>query len=160
MSVNITEDVKTLNFLTNHITVIHSHRLIIGENHNPINNNPNNTKSTNAVIFANAAKPKNNPAIIIYFKSSFLSDENFLFCKNIKPASRANKESAITHKSVLLSTITRKAHIQLVNHNSSIYHHIAIQFEFFNSDSAIVFFHFFSSDSSCFLVLLSISENI
>ena len=71
-SVNITEEVNTLNFLTNHITIIHNHKLVIEENRKPTNNNPNNTKSTNAVIFASAANQKNNHAIITYFNTSFL----------------------------------------------------------------------------------------
>ena len=78
-SVNITEDVRMLNFLTNHITIIHNHRLVNDENHNHTSNNPKSTKSTNAVIFANAANPKNNHAIIIYLRISFLSLEAFLF---------------------------------------------------------------------------------
>ena len=78
-SVNITEEVKTLNFLTNHIAIIHSPKLVNDENHSHTSNSPNNTKSTNAVIFANAANPKNNQAIMIYFNISFLSLEPFLF---------------------------------------------------------------------------------
>ena len=78
-SVKITDDVKTLNFLTNHIVITHNPRLVNGENRNHISNNQNNTKSTNAVILANAANPKNNHVIIIYFRSSFLSLEKFLF---------------------------------------------------------------------------------
>ena len=74
----ITSDVNTLTFLTNHITIIHSHRLVKDENRNQTSNNPNKTKSTNAVIFANAANPKNNHAIITYFNISFLSLD-FLF---------------------------------------------------------------------------------
>ena len=72
-SVNITEDVKMLNFLTSHITIIHKPRDVIGENHNQTNNNPNNAKSTNAVIFAKAENPNNNQAMITYFNNSFLS---------------------------------------------------------------------------------------
>ena len=72
-SVNITEDVKMLNFLTNHIASIHSHRLVNDENRKHTSNNPNNTRSTNAVIFARAANQKNNPAITIYLRISFLS---------------------------------------------------------------------------------------
>jgi hypothetical protein len=155
VSVNITEEVRTLNFLTNHITVIHNHRLVIGENRNPTNNRPNNTKSTKAVIFASAANQKNNPAIIMYLSISFLSEDVFLFCKNIKPASSANNDRAITHKSVLLSTITRKAHIQPVNHKSNIYHHIVTQFQFLISASTMPLFHFFKSEfSSAFSFLL------
>ena len=72
----------------------------------------------------------------------------------------ASKDRAITHKSVLLSTITKNAHIQPVNHNNNIYRHIAIQFELSMPTSAIAFFHFFSSDasSSSFFFLLLISE--
>ena len=72
-SVNITEEVNTLSFLTNHITIIHNHRLVSDENRNHTNNSPKSTKSTNAVIFANVANQKNNPAIIIYLRISFLS---------------------------------------------------------------------------------------
>ena len=57
-SVIITEDVKMLNFLDNHITVTPSHNVHIGENRSHTNNNQNSTRSTNAVIFAKAAKPK------------------------------------------------------------------------------------------------------
>ena len=95
-SVNITEEVKTLNFLTNHIAIIHNHRLVIGENRNHTSNKPNNTKSTNAVIFAKAAKLKNNQAIMIYFMISFLSLVLFIFCKNISPANKASNDNAIT----------------------------------------------------------------
>ena len=78
-SVNITEEVKTLNFLTNHIAIIHSPKLVNDENHSHTSSNPNNTKSTKAVIFANAANPKNSQAIKTYFNTSFLSLESFLF---------------------------------------------------------------------------------
>ena len=78
-SVNMTEDVKILNFLTNHIVTIHSHRLVNDENRNHTSNNQNSTRSTNAVIFANAANQKNNQAIIIYLRISFLSVKNLLF---------------------------------------------------------------------------------
>ena len=77
-SVNITDDVKILNFLANHIVITHNQRLVIGENRNQTNNNQNKAKSINAVIFANAANPKNNHAIITYFNISFLSFD-FLF---------------------------------------------------------------------------------
>ena len=150
-SVNITFAVSILNFLANHITIIHNPRLVNDENRNHTSNNPKSIKSTNAVIFANAANPKNNQAIKTYFNISFLSFELFLFCRKINPANNANKDKAITHKSVLLSTITRNAHIQPVNHNSNIYRHIVIQFQFDTSASEIVFFHFFKPDSSSFL---------
>ena len=65
--VNITEEVRMLNFLTNHITITHKPRLVRGENRSHISNNQNNTKSTNAVLFAKEANPKNNHAIITYF---------------------------------------------------------------------------------------------
>jgi ABC-type microcin C transport system duplicated ATPase subunit YejF len=161
-SVIITEDVKILNFLASHITIIHTHRLVKDENRNHISNNPNNAKSTNAVIFAKAAKPKNNQAIITYFNISFLLSESFLFCKKIKPANKANRDKAITHKSVLLSTITRNAHIPLVNRSNNIYHHILIQFQLPISASIIFLSHFFNSvfSSSIFSFLLFIKENI
>jgi hypothetical protein len=76
--VNITEDVKTLNFLTNPITITHSPKLVKGENRSHTSNNQNNTKSTKAVIFARAANPKNSHAINTYFNISFLSLD-FLF---------------------------------------------------------------------------------
>ena len=79
VSVNMTEEVKTLNFLTSHIIAIHSHRLVNGENRNHTSNNPNSVKSTNDVIFANAANPKNSQAIKRYLNNSFLSFESFLF---------------------------------------------------------------------------------
>ena len=78
-SVRITEEVKTLNFLTSHITIIHSPRPVNEENRKHTSNKPNNTKSTNAVIFANAANQKNNHAIKTYLNKSFLSLEVFLF---------------------------------------------------------------------------------
>jgi ABC-type dipeptide/oligopeptide/nickel transport system ATPase component len=71
--VNITEDVRTLNFLTNHIAITHKPRLVKEENRSHISSNPNNTKSTNAVIFANAANQKKSHAIKTYFNTSFLS---------------------------------------------------------------------------------------
>ena len=49
------------------------HRLVIGENHNHINNNQNKVRSTNAVIFARAANQNRSQAIIIYFSNSFFS---------------------------------------------------------------------------------------
>ena len=88
-SVNITEDVRILNFLTNHITITHNPRLVNEENRNHTSNSPNNTKSTNAVIFANVANPKKSPAIITYFSTSFLSLD-CLFWRKINPANRAN----------------------------------------------------------------------
>jgi hypothetical protein len=78
-SVIITDEVKILNFLTNHIAIIHSHRLVSEENRTHTSNNQNNTKSTKAVIFARAANPKNSQAIMIYFNISFLSFESLLF---------------------------------------------------------------------------------
>jgi ABC-type methionine transport system ATPase subunit len=78
-SVIITEEVNTLNFLANHITIIHNPRLVNHQNRNHTSNNPKSAKSTNAVIFANAANQKNNHAIITYFSNSFLSLESFLF---------------------------------------------------------------------------------
>jgi hypothetical protein len=159
-SVSITEDVNILNFLANHITITQSPRLVNHQNRNHTSNNPKSTKSTNAVIFANAANPKNNHAISTYFNISLLLFD-FLFCRKIKPANNANRDKAITHKSVLLSTITRNAHIQPVNHNNSMYRHIVIQFQFDNPFSLIVFFHFFNSDSSStFSFLLFMSVNI
>ena len=77
-SVNITEDVNILNFLTSHITIIHNQRPVNEENRNHISNSPNKTKSTNAVILAKAANQKNNHAIITYLRISFLSHD-FLF---------------------------------------------------------------------------------
>ena len=71
-SLSMDEEVRILNFLTNHITIIHIPTLVNDENRNQISNNPKSTKSTNAVIFANAANPKNNPAIKTYFNISFL----------------------------------------------------------------------------------------
>ena len=78
-SVRITEDVSMLNFLTSHIAIIHNQRLVIEENRNQTSNNPNSTKSTNAVILANAANQKNSHAIKIYLNKSFLSFNSFLF---------------------------------------------------------------------------------
>jgi hypothetical protein len=77
-SVNITEEVKTLNFLTNHITITQSHKLVKDQNRNHTSNSQKSTKSTNAVIFAKAAKPKNSHAINTYLNISFLSFD-FLF---------------------------------------------------------------------------------
>ena len=76
-SVRITEEVSTLNFLTSHIAIIHSHRLVIEENHNQTSSNPNRTKSTNAVILASAANQKNNHAIKIYLNKSFFHRFSF-----------------------------------------------------------------------------------
>ena len=76
--VSMTEDVSILNFLTSHITITHNPRLVNGENRNHTSNSQNNTKSTNAVIFAKVANPKNNHAIRTYFTTSFLSLD-FLF---------------------------------------------------------------------------------
>jgi hypothetical protein len=78
LSVSITEEVNILNFLANHITIIHSHKLVKHENRNHTSSSPKSTKSTNAVILANAANPKNNHAINTYLNISFLSLD-FLF---------------------------------------------------------------------------------
>jgi len=78
-SISITEEVKTLNFLTSHITIIHSPRPVNEENRKHTSNNQNKTKSTNAVIFANAANPKNSHAIKTYLNKSFLFLEFCLF---------------------------------------------------------------------------------
>jgi len=141
--------------------MIQSHKLVNHQNRNHTSNNPKSTKSTNAVIFASAANPKNSHAINTYFNISFLSPDS-LFCRNIKPANNAKRDKAITHKSVLLSTITRNAHIQPVNHSNNIYHHIVTQFQFDNSTSVIEFFHFVNSDFSSlsFSFLLLTSVNI
>ncbi|MBO7505352.1 hypothetical protein J6T66_04390, partial [bacterium] len=117
-----------MNFLTSHIIITHRPRLVKGENRNHTSNNPNNAKSTNAVIFANAANPKNSHAITTYFSIPFLSLV-FLFCRKINPANKAKRDRAITHRSVLLSTITRNAHIPPVSQSNNIYHHIVIQFQ-------------------------------
>ena len=77
----------------------------------------------------------------------------------MKPANKANSDKAITHKSVLLSTITRNAHIQPVNRNNKKYRHIVIQFLFSISTSAIESFHFFNSKSSSFPFFLESSKN-
>jgi hypothetical protein len=60
----------------------------------------------------------------------------------------------------LLSTITRNAHIQPVNHNNNIYHHIVIQFQFDISTSEIVFFHSSNPEFSFFPFLLLTRLNI
>ena len=164
----ITADVKMLNFLTNHITMKPSHRVHKGENRNHINNNPNNAKSTNAVIFARAAKPKIIHVIMRYFNKFILSLFILsLFCINISQANRASKHRAITHKSVLLSTITRNAHIQLVSRKINKNRHIVIHFAFsmFSMLIVVSFFHFFSLEvflSSLFsdFFLLSVNVNI
>ena len=69
---------------------------------------------------------------------------------NISHAKRASSHRAITHKSVLLSTITRKAHIQLVNRKSNINRPVVIHFEFsmFSTLIVVLFFHFFSLEIS------------
>ena len=144
-SLIITADVKTFSFLTSHITTIHAHRHTIGENHSHINNNPNKAKSTNAVIFAKAANQNIIHAMMTYFSKSFLSSEFSLFCKKMSPANSASKDSAITHKSVLLSTITRKAHIQLVSQSNNMLHPLIIHHLLLNSDCTISSFHFFIS---------------
>ena len=77
-SLNMDEEVKILNFLTNHITITHIPRLVNDENRSHTSNNQNNTKSTKAVIFARAANPKKSHAINTYFNISFLSLD-FLF---------------------------------------------------------------------------------
>ena len=69
----------------------------------------------------------------------------------------ANNVNANTHISVLLSTNNKNAHIQLVNHNSNVVHHITIQFLLSKSLIVIIpFFHFssvnfLSSESSFFV---------
>jgi len=144
-----------LNFLTTHIVIIPIHRVVKEENQSQTSSNQNNTKSTKAVTFANVAKPKNNQVIIKYFKTSFLLSESFLFCRKINQANKASKDRAITQRSVLLSTITRKAHIPLVNHNNKIDHQTDIQTQLSHfSFIAKIFFHFSnltSSESDFFL---------
>lgn len=107
------------------------------------------------------ANQKNNHVTMRYFNISFLSCVFFLDWMKIKPDSKASNDNDIIHKSILLSTITRNAHIQPVSHNSKKYHHIVIQCQFDNS-SMIAFFHFFSSVfSSLFsLFLLFIKPKI
>ena len=65
----------------------------------------------------------------------------------------------MTHRSVLLSTITKNAHIHPVNQSNRRYHHIVIQFQFSISDF-ILLSHFFNSDFSPSFssLLLLISE--
>ena len=159
VSVNMAEDVNILNFLRSHITIIHNHRLVIGENRNDISNNQNNVRSTKAVIFAIAANQNSSHAIIMYFSNSFFSLPSSLFLRNINQASKASNDSAITHRSVLLSTITKKAHIPLVNHNNNTVHHIVIPFTLAKSLVMMIFFFdfsaicFLSSSSSFFFVM-------
>ena len=75
----IRNDVNMVNFLTNPITIIQSHKLVNDENRNQTSNKPNNAKSTKAVILANAENQKNNQVIKIYLNKSLLSFEIFLF---------------------------------------------------------------------------------
>jgi hypothetical protein len=161
--VSITLEVRILNFLTSHITIIQRPKDIIGENHSQTNNNQNRARSTKAVIFAKAANQKRSHATIMYFSNSLLSLVSHLFCKKINPDSNANSEIAITHKSVLLSTITRKAHIQLVSQSSKVVHHMIIQLLLLKSCTVINhFFHFFASTlslSSLSFLLLANNEN-
>ena len=74
-----------------------------------------------------AAAAKKKPDNPIYETNSFWGIE-FSFscsicCKNIIHDMIASAVSAITPRSVLLSTKTKKAHIPLLNHNSRKNHH-------------------------------------
>jgi len=125
--------------------MIHIQRLVIGENRNHINSNQNNVRSTKAVILASAANQNKSHAIIMYLSNSFFSLPSSLFLRNINQASNASNDNAITHRSVLLSTITKNAPIPLVNHNNNMVHHIVMPFTSGNSLTIIAFFLDFSA---------------
>jgi hypothetical protein len=61
---------QTCKIHINHITDIPAQKAIIQLNHNPINSNPNNAISKNAVGFAMLAIVKNIHDKIIYFENS------------------------------------------------------------------------------------------
>ena len=80
-----------------------------------------------ALGLAIPAIAKKNQDIIRYF-NSFLSIHLIFFMShmlriNKKPDNIANIVKAITPRSVLLSTNTKNAHIQLVNHINKVDHH-------------------------------------
>ena len=106
--------------------IIHSHKLNNPSINNAINIKPNTTISMNALGFAIPARAKSTHDIIKYF-NSFLSSF-LIFVRShrlriiINHASIASNVIAITHKSVLLSTNTKNAHIQHVSHISNVDH--------------------------------------
>lgn len=108
------------------IAIIHNHKLNNPSINNAINIKPNTTISINALGFAIPASANKTQDIIKYF-NSFLSSF-FIFVKSHKLRIIINHDSiasnviAITHKSVLLSTNTKNAHIQLVSHISNVDH--------------------------------------
>lgn len=108
------------------IAIIHNHKLNNPSINNAINIKPNTTISINALGFAIPASANKTQDIIKYF-NSFLSSF-FIFVKShrlriiINHDSIASSVMAITHKSVLLSTNTKNAHIQLVSHISNVDH--------------------------------------
>jgi hypothetical protein len=73
------------------------------------------------------ANQKNTPVSTIYLSSSFLSVELIFSQRNINQTKSAKRLKNITHKSDLLSTITKKAPIPLVNRISKVDHHTIIQ---------------------------------
>jgi hypothetical protein len=102
----------------------HNHRLNNPSINNATNINQNTTISINALGFAIPASANKTHDIIRYLNSFLLNLS--IFVKSHKLRIIINHDSiasnviAITHRSVLLSTNTKNAHIQLVSHISNV----------------------------------------
>lgn len=127
------------NIHINPTAITHNHKL----NNQSINNatkiNQNTTISINALGFAIPARANNthdNSTYFIIFLSIFIcfSVSHKLRIK-INQANIAKIVKAITHRSVLLSTNTKNAHIQLVNQSNKVIHQIPNEIVFVSSES-------------------------
>ena len=93
----------------------------------PMSSNQNNAISMNAVCFAINAQANIAHEMMIYLRESRwilrpCSRLSITYLRKMNPDSIANIVNAITQRSVLLSTKTRKAPIPLVSRNNSIIH--------------------------------------
>jgi hypothetical protein len=109
------------------IAITHNHKLNSQSINIATNIKPNTTISMKALGLAIPAMAKKNQDKIRYFNSFLSIHLTFLISHilriNKNPDKIANIVKAITPRSVLLSTNTKNAHIQLVNHISNVDHH-------------------------------------
>lgn len=103
--------------------IIHIPAQIIECSHRAIIKTANTTTSINAVGFPIAARAKNTPEMIRYFRDSLLffffsKICCVIYCIATNPHKIANNVKVITPKSVLLSTNTRNAPIPLVSQSN------------------------------------------
>ena len=118
------------------IAIIHNHRLKNESISIATSIKPNTTISMKALGFAIPASANNIHDKTIYLKVSLLNSDFHTLLKNTTHINIAKIVNAITHRSVLLSTNTKNAHIQLVSHSKRVDHHIPNTTFFVVSDNS------------------------